>query len=411
MNITRHTDANFRRALSPTVIRLGLVSFFADVASEMLYPITPLFLTALLGASISSVGLIEGIAEGTASLLKVYAGTWSDRSGNRKFFVGAGYLFAAIAKPLIGLASSWPLVLFARSFDRFGKGIRSAPRDAMLSESIAPELRGAAFGWHRMMDTLGATVGPLGAVLFLHFYQDPEDLRYIYFLALIPGLLSVALVLSVRDSARTKSPATPRPVTVQRPMFSLSNFSRDFKIYLGAWFIFSLANSSDVFLILKAQKSGFNLTETIFLYTFYNLIYSVGSPYLGAISDKIGRKPVLIMGLLVFAAVYAWLGLATQHWQFWLIFGVYGLYMAATDGVGKAFAVDLVRPESKASGLGFLGTLTGIATLFASVIAGFLWDHLGNEFTFFYGSAGALIAAGVLLSAKPQALLNSPLPR
>lgn len=388
------------KALSPTVVKLGLVSFFADVSSEMLYPITPIFLTLVLGASVANVGIIEGVAEGIASLLKTYSGRWSDRIQKRKTFVWVGYLFAAIAKPITGGATSWFYVLFARGFDRLGKGIRSAPRDALLAESVKPQYLGAAFGWHRMMDTLGAAIGPLIAILFLQVYSEPQHLRWIYYLAVVPGLISVLVVFTVKESTHEKSRAKDSALKLQ-----LSSLPKSFKTYLTAWGIFSLTNSSDVFLLLKAQKSGLSLTMTILLYAFYNLLYAISSPYLGHLSDRFGRKWVLISGLFVFALVYAAFGFAIEPWQFWCLFGIYGFYMAATEGVGKALAVDLVPKEFKATGLGLLGTVSGFATIVASSAAGLLWDHLGSQWSFFFGATGAVLAICVLftLPNKPVA--------
>ena len=383
------------RALSPTVIRLGLVSFFADVSSELLYPITPIFLTLVLGASVFNVGVIEGVAEGTASLLKTYSGRWSDRLQKRRTFIWLGYLFTALAKPLVGGASSWFQVLFARSFDRFGKGIRTAPRDALLAESVPPELRGAAFGWHRMMDTLGAVVGPLIAILFLQYMKSPGHLRWLYYAATIPGLISVLIVFSVSEKSDRRSSLGPS--LVKSVPLRLAIMSKEFKRFLCAWGVFSLANSSDVFLLLKAQKSGLSLSYTIILYTFYNVLYALTSPYLGKLSDKFGRKWILVSGLIVFAVVYALFGFASQPWQFWCLFGIYGTYMGATDGVGKAFAIDLVPSDLKATGLGLLGTVTGFATIVASSVAGFLWDRLGNQWAFNYGALGAVIAIFILI--------------
>jgi MFS family permease len=383
---------NSKSALNPTVIRLGVVSFLADVSSEMLYPITPIFLTMVLGASVMNVGIIEGCAEGTASLLKTYSGRWSDRIQNRKTFVWLGYLFAAIAKPITGAATSWIHVLFARSFDRLGKGIRSSPRDALLAEAVDSKYRGAAFGWHRMMDTAGAAVGPLLAILFLHYFNDPSQLRWIYYLAVIPGLLSVLVVFTLKETKKSGAPTKPAG------KFEIGKMNKDFKTYLLAWGVFSLANSSDVFLILKAKQSGLTLIHTILLYVFYNILYSAASPYLGKISDDFGRKWVLISGLLIFAFVYVGFGFATSIWEFWALFGVYGLYMAATDGVGKAFAVDLVPANLKATGVGILGTVTGFATIFASSLAGFLWDKVGPEWTFIYGAGGAVLATLIMIT-------------
>ncbi|MBV2167475.1 MAG: MFS transporter [Bdellovibrio sp.] len=386
------TDEKSPKVLNATVVRLGLVSLFADISSEMLYPITPIFLTTVLGASMFSVGLIEGVAEGVASLLKTYSGKWSDQLQKRKTFIWLGYLLSALAKPLIGAAGSWGQVLSARVVDRFGKGIRSSPRDALLAEAVPFSLRGAAFGWHRGMDTLGAAIGPILALIFLN--MTTQDLRSIYYWALIPGLFAVVIALSVREKKRDIQIAT------SKIDLSFKLFGVKFKSYIFAWTLFSLTNSSDVFLLLRAQQSGMSLTKTVVLYAFYNLLYSLGSPYLGHLSDKVGRKVVLMAGLSVFAFVYLLFGYATAEWHFWVLFGVYGIYMAATDGVGKAYAVDLIEPSLKATGLGILGTATGVATIFASSMAGFIWDHLGALYTFIYGASGAVLAVLILSYIK-----------
>ncbi len=386
-------DQSKEKVLNPTVVQLGLVSLFADISSEMLYPITPIFLTTVLGASMTSVGFVEGFAEAVASLLKTYSGAWSDRISRRTPFVAAGYFLSAIGKPIIGFSTGWTQVLFARSLDRTGKGLRTAPRDALLAEAVSSRLRGAAFGWHRAMDTLGAAIGPLFAIFYLSL--EGQNLRQIYYWALIPGLIAVGISLLVKEKkAETKKERSPIR------FFDFGSFSSPFKTYLGAWTLFSLTNSSDVFLLMKAKAEGIGLTEIILLYCGYNLVYSVFSPYFGALSDRIGRKGLLVSGLLVFAAVYLGFSFATAHWHFWILFGVYGTYMAATDGVGKALAVDLIESSRKATGLGALGTVTGISTVFASTIAGLLWDHFGALSTFIYGASGAFLAAVVLIQVK-----------
>ncbi len=379
-----------KSALSQTVIKLGIISFFADVSSEMLYPITPIFLTATLGASMVSVGLTEGFAEAMASLFKAYGGVWSDRTGKRRVFITAGYFIAAISKPLIGFSSSWTHVFFARGLDRSGKGIRNAPRDALLSDSIDADSQGEAFGWHRLMDTMGAIIGPLIAVLFLA--ASPHSLRSLYFWALIPGLLAVLITFFIKESTSKKPTSTQ---AVKKPARDVLRNS-GFKTYFLGWTLFSLTNSSDVFLILRTKQSGVSLSTTIFLYCFYNVVYALSSPYLGRLSDQMKRKYVLMGGLFVFALVYLGFSQAIQLWQFWLLFGVYGLYMGATDGVGKALAVDLVPAELKATGVGVLGAVTGVSTVFASFVAGLLWDHYGSAATFVYGAIGALMGVLVL---------------
>lgn len=382
-------------ALNPTVVKLGLVSFFADVASEMLYPVTPIFLTAVLGASMSNLGLIEGVAEAIASLLKTYAGSWSDSVAKRKPFIIVGYFFGAISKPFIGLSQSWTQVLSARALDRTGKGIRSAPRDALIVDSVSASKRGAALGWHRGMDTLGAAVGPLLAIVLLSV--NPNDLRSLYYWALIPGLISVAVIFTVREP---KHEVHPKPF--ENPFKTWNKCGPDFRKYIYAWGIFSIANSSDVFLLMKAKSMGLSTQSVILLFCVYNLIYALSSPYLGKLSDRIDRMKVLISGLCIFGLVYLGFGFVNAAWQFWLLFGVYGLYMGATDGVGKALAVDLAPNEYKATSIGILGTVTGVCTIVASVLAGLIWDQFGSQWTFIFAALGSFLTITILIFILKQ---------
>jgi MFS family permease len=356
----------------------------------MLYPITPIFLTTVLGASMASLGLIEGCAEAIASLLKTYSGSWSDKLEKRKPFIIVGYALGAISKPFIGVSTNWSHVLFARLLDRTGKGIRSAPRDALIADSVIPENRGAAFGWHRSMDTLGAAIGPLFAILLLSF--DAKDLRSLYFWALIPGLLSVLVLFFIKE----KKHEPKKIALIINPFKSWNLLSPEFKKFVYAWGLFSLTNSSDVFLLMKAKSSGLTLTSVILLYCAFNLVYSLSSPYLGKLSDQIPRRKLLIAGLLIFILVYLGFSQATDAWQFWVLFLSYGLYMGATEGVGKALAVDLGSERLKGTSLGILGTVTGVATIFASAIAGQVWDVFGPQYTFFYGVVGAVLSIAVL---------------
>ncbi len=381
--------------LNPTVIKLGFVSFFADISSEMLYPITPIFLTTVLGASMASLGLIEGFAEAVASLLKIYSGSWSDSISKRKPFVIAGYFLAAISKPLIGFSSTWTHVLSARALDRTGKGIRSAPRDALIAESVHEKNSGAAFGWHRGMDTLGAALGPLIAIYLLSVTHD--NYRSIYSWALIPGFISVLIVFMVKEKKTDVATRNLNSKKWENPFVKFKDLDFNFKKYLIVWAVFSLTNSSDVFLLLKAKNAGLSTTSLILMYCSYNLIYAVMSPILGQLSDKMDRRKILFFGFFIFSIVYLCFGFATEAWHFVLLFLTYGLYMAATDGVGKAMAIDLIPKNLKATGLGILGTVTGICTLFASVAAGLLWDHLGSQSTFIYGATGAFTAAAITI--------------
>lgn len=377
------------KGLNSNVTVLGLISLLADISSEMLYPIIPIFLTSVLGAPISVVGFIEGTAEAIASLLKTYVGKLSDSLGRRRSFVFFGYTLSACARPLFALAGNWYFVLFSRSLDRLGKGIRTSPRDAMLAESVDSRYRGKAFGLHRGMDTLGAVVGPLVALAFLSL--NWIDLRWIFILSFFPALASALLVLKIKETAPTKLSKDLLSAKTHSPL------PKTFKLYLLGWGIFCIANSSDMFLILRAKELGFTTSTVILLYTFYNFVYALASPFLGDISDKIGRKPILISGLFLFALVYLGFAFSTHTWMLWILFGIYGLYMAATDGVGKALAIDLVDTKAKATAIGYLGTVTGIASLAASSLAGLFWSHYGSWTTFSYGALGAIVSGCVIL--------------
>ncbi len=393
--------------MNEIVFRLGLVSLFNDISTEMLYPITPIFLTAVLGASMTSVGVIEGLSEFIASMMKVYFGRWSDAAGQRKQFVIVGYSVSTVARPLIGFARSWPFVLVARAFDRVGKAVRSAPRDALLAESVERRFLGRALGWHRGLDSFGAFIGPLVAIALLK--EDAHHLRLIFFLAAIPALIAVLLVFSVRETKRAAywradehvdaadwlTRNSPRSTVASHPQLPL-----EFRKYLLGWGVFALANSSDAFLLLKMRQMGLTLTLVIFLYAFYNLIYSLTSPWLGHLSDQLGRKRVLLFGFGLFALVYFGFTRAHSSGQFASLLAVYGIYMGATDGVGKAWAVDLVSPEVKATALGALGTVTGVGALVASLTAGLIWDHVGATGPFLFGAVAALMSAALLLFVR-----------
>ncbi|MHB0939289.1 MAG: MFS transporter [Armatimonadota bacterium] len=394
------------RGLTPNVIRLGWVSFFADISSEMLYPLIPIFLTAVLGAPVAVVGFIEGAAEATASLLRTVSGRLSDLSGRRRPYVFSGYLISAVAKPLIAVASivlGWPLVLFARVADRFGKGLRSSPRDALLADSVSQGYRGRAFGWHRAMDTAGAILGPLVALAIVLQYQGTVP-HEIFYIAFIPGVIGAFLVLLAREKQKP-------PQVKDVPKIAFGALPPAFRGYLIAWGAFALANSSDVFLILRtnqileANNIAAALPITIALYILYNIIYTAASPYLGHLSDVLGRKRVLIGGLLIFALVYLGFAFATSLWHLAALFAVYGLYIAATDGVGKALAVDLVPTNIRASALGLLGTVNGVAILAASSVAGILWTTVGPWAAFAYGALGAVFGSLLLTRVRTRAVL------
>ena len=380
--------------MNPVIYKVGLISFFADLSSELLYPITPLFLTSVLGASMTSLGLIEGCAELTASLLKGWAGQRSDAYGKRRPFVWGGYLVSTISKGLIGLSSSWVGVLIARSLDRVGKGLRTAPRDALIAESVPKEQLGFAFGVHRGMDTLGAVLGPLAAIYLLRVWGEGR-LRDFYFLSLIPGLFAVGLAFFLPESIRV---AKKR---IQDSMKGrLREMPRSYFVFLTAWGVFALGNSSDAFLILRTRQNGSSLITTVILYCVFNLVYAASSPLIGRWSDQIGKTKMMKLSLVLFALVYLGFGFSISPW---ILFPLYGLFMGMSEGVGKALVAEHV-PEGReqelgATAQGYFGMVSGFAALGASLIAGVLWDQVGSAAPFIFGGIGAILSLIVFLIA------------
>lgn len=383
----------------PTVRSLGWVSLFTDLSSEMVYPITPVFLTTVLGAPAWTVGIIEGVAESTASLLKLYSGWLSDRAERRKPFVVAGYSLAALSKPLIGLAGGWGQVLGARFLDRVGKGLRAAPRDALIAQSCSADQRGQAFGLHRSMDTTGALLGPLLGFGFLQLF--PGQFRGLYAIAFIPALVGV-LVLA----ARVREPRRPAAQSQQSslPQFTFRGLSPAYRRYLLVVGLFGLGNSADAFLLLRAQDAGFTEGKLLLLYAAFNLVEVVLALTVGRLSDRIGRRPLLISGYLVFAFVYLGFATAQRAEVILLLFIGYGLYEALTRGVQKALVVDLVHPDRQGAEIGTFHMLIGLSALPASLIAGFLYTQVSISAPF-YLSAGLAVLSALLLAtgAKLQA--------
>jgi len=370
---------------------LGWVSFFQDVSSEMIYPLLPLFLVNVLGAPTSIVGLIEGIAESTASLLKVFSGWLSDRTGHRKTWAVAGYGLSALVKPMVALARGWPFVLFVRFADRFGKGVRTAPRDALIAASTDQAQRGRAFGFHRAMDTAGAALGPLLASGLLLLYNS--NYRPVFAWALVPGLISVAILIIFVREVREAEGERREP-----PRLSLKPFSRTYKLFLLVTVLFTLGNSSDAFLVLRAQNLGVPPAAIPLVWLLFNVVYSLVSTPAGILSDRIGRKRVMVSGYLVFALVYLGFALAGAAWEVWGLFVVYGVYYGVTEGVARAFAADLVPGHLRGTAFGVYHTLTGLALLPASLIAGWLWQSFTPAAPFAFGAVLSSVAA-VLLAA------------
>ncbi len=375
------------------VFVLGIVSFLTDVSSEMVYPLVPLFLTSTLGAPLAAVGLIEGLAESAASLFKAGGGWLSDRMRARKPFVFAGYALSAASKPLMAAAYVWPVALLVRFADRTGKGIRTAPRDALVADVTPPELRGRAFGFHRAADTLGAVAGPAAALGLLAAFGG--SFRLVFIVAFAPALAGVALLALVRERP-PRAAATPAAAAGWRDL------GAGFYVFLAVSLLFALGNSSDVFLLLRAKDLGLSNSEVVLSYVLFNLVYAVVAMPAGIASDRLGRRGVIGSGFGVFAAVYVGFGLAGGGAAVWPLFAVYGLYMAMTEGVGRALVADFVPSERRATALGLYQGAMGVMVLLSSVIAGALWDTVDASAPFFLGGATALAALALLLVALPR---------
>lgn len=380
--------------LSRSAIILGLVSLLADISSEMIYPILPLFLTQTLHAPAAVVGLIEGVAVGASTAIGGISGWISDRLGRRKPVAFAGYLLTAVTRPMIAAAQVWPVVLGARFAERFGKGIRTAPRDALLAESTAEQYRGRAFGFERAMDSAGAVVGPLIALALVGWAG--VGARTIFLISGIPATLAALLILTVRergDSARDV------PDSVK---FSLAGATREYKRLLLVTGVFGLANSANSFLILRSEQLGLDRKWTILAYALYNAVASLASMPAGAASDRFGRRNVLMVGFGIYAASYAGLGAANAGWMVWPLFALYGLFPALTDGVGKAMAVDTAGKAGRGTAIGIYSMVMGLTQIAASYIGGVLWDKVDSSATFYFGAGLAALAMLLLFLLLPS---------
>jgi len=374
--------------LPKNVRALGWVSFANDLGSELAYPIVPLFLRSVLGASFAVVGVIEGIAEGVAVGLRGIAGWLSDRAGGRrKPWIVAGYGLTAASRPLLAAANVWGIVLGARLVDRAGKAARTAPRDALIRDSTPPPLLGASFGYHRAMDTAGAVIGPLVAVALLSVGMS---LRSVLWVAVVPGFATLLLLRAIHEA--------PPPARAEvMPTGPARRLPTSFWIALGIWVVFSVGNSSDVFLILRSKNLGLDFTLTVLAYAAYNLVYSTLSWPLGALSDRVPRAAVLAGGLATFALVYLGFAFAPADWAVWPLFAVYGAYIAATEGVAKAWVGDRAPAGVAGTAYGLFAAASGGALLVASIGAGLLWSHVSPRAPFVLGAAAA--AAALLLLA------------
>ena len=380
--------------LSGNTFLLAFASLFADISTEMLYPVLPVFLTQTLKASGSIVGLVDGFAQATQNIVQGFSGALSDKLQRRKFIALVGFLLAAAAKPLMGLSTVWQGVFGARLLDRFGTGTRSAPRDALIASSVDEKDRGKAFGLEGFGDNAGAFLGPLLAVFLL--YALHVGIRVIFYLAIIPGLLAFFMVLLVKEH--------PAAVAAKSKIdISLRQFPKDYWKYLLVTALFGLGNSSNAFLILRTQDIGASLKTTILIYAAFNLVAALISYPAGSLSDRWGRKNILLASFIIFLVAYLGFALTQNVHLIAALFVFYGLYQGIFRAVGKAFAADFVPEHLRASGIGWYSTTVGLLQLVASVVAGLLWDRIGHAAVFYYGATFAVVGSIGLLLLIPAA--------
>ena len=384
--------------LSPNVLFLGITSFLTDISSEMIFTLLPLFLLNVLRVGTPVIGLIEGVAESTATLTQLLSGWLSDKLRRRKTLACLGYTISTLAKPVLYFASSWGLVLGVRFFDRLGKGVRTSPRDALLAASTPAEVRGKSFGFHRALDTFGAVVGLGGAAATVFLLQQGElelarnTYQTLVLISLLPAVLAVGVIFFL---VREVSPAG-EPSSSSFTTSSPARFDRRFKLFLGIMVVFTLGNSSDAFLVLRAQNLGLSVFHILILFIFFNLVYASFSLPAGMLSDRLGRRRLIILGWLIYAASYLGFAFATDFWHVWLLFGLYGLFRGATEGVERAFVADLVGAEKRGTAYGLFHTAVGITILPASLIAGWLWQLISPSAPFLFGGILAGLAALLL---------------
>lgn len=405
-------------ALPRNVKVLAAVSFLTDVASELVYPLLPLFLSTVLGVSASALGVIEGFAESASSLLRLPAGWWSDRTKRRKPLVVIGYSIAALARPLIGVAQGAGQVLAIRVSDRFGKGLRTAPRDALIADSVPASQRGYAYGVHRGADNLGAVFGPLIAWAALTYGW--AELRTLFYWTALPGLLSVLLLilfvheregvaLGAEGASRLVTPATPKQQTdVNGPPLSVAAVADDAPLGAAFWrmlavvFLFTLSLSTDAFLLLRASQLGVPTAMIPILWAALHVVKSSSSVWSGALSDRVGRRPLILGGWGIYAFVYCGFALASEGWQAWALFLVYGLYFGMSEGAEKALVADLAPPSRRGAAFGWFNAAVGIAALPASIVFGLVWDAYGAEAAFGMGASIALLSCLLFALVVPR---------
>jgi MFS family permease len=394
--------------LTRNVYVLGAVSLFTDISSEMIVPVRILFLVGVLNTPLALAGLIEGLAESATSVLKVISGQIADRASARKPLIVFGYTVSNLVKPLMALAGSWPVALGMILIDRAGKGARGSPRDAILADSTEQPYLGKAFGFHRAMDTLGAAIGPLLTFAILAFSQN--DLRQVFLWTAVPGILSVIVLVGfLREPTVTRVNAQPGVTPATSPRSSAASLGPRFWLFTAVATVFALGNSSDAFIFLRTEGLEHSLEAVPLVYFGYNLVYALLATPLGSLSDRWGRLPVLVAGYTAFGLVYAGWAAANQPWHAYALFLLYGIYAAATEGIGRAMVADVVPRARRGTALGWFNGMTGLAALPANLLGGWLWSTVGPSATFALGAWLALVAAALLVAWSPW-LLSQPRP-
>lgn len=393
--------------LPSNVVWLSIASMFNDISGEIITRGLPLFLAGSLGVSKSIIGLIEGISDSTASLLKIASGWYSDRWGSRKAVASTGYTLTAVARPLLYFTSSWVIPLVSKFFDRAGKGIRTAPRDALIADSVAPNMRGRAFGFHRALDPLGAVIGALIAAWFIYHWAGPANTitaiewKKLIIIAAIPSFISALIVLILVKEKRRE---IKEPIPL-REIFNVGHDKRFMRLIVVVGF-FTLGLSSDAFLVLRAQSIGLSIGEIFVLIALFNTVTTLSAYPAGKLSDKIGRRVLMRAGWIAYALIYIGFAFATESWHIWVLYLGYGIYYGLTEGVEKAFVADLVAPHERGAAYGLYNGAMGIAILPASIIAGVLWQSFGPAAPFLFG-AGIAVISVVLLSTIREDRLRS----
>jgi MFS family permease len=403
-------DANQKRifGFSPNVFFLGIVSLLTDISSEMIFTLVPLFLSNVLGVATTIVGLVGGLSDSTDAIFRIFSGWFSDKIGKRKLLAVVGYTLSTAIKPLMYLANTWGAVLAIRFGDRVGKGIRSSPRDALVASSLSPSERGKGFGFHRAMDTTGATLGLILAAIIIYLVQGGgldltlKSYQWLVLVGIIPAVLGVIVLLIFVREKRGEETLGGTPKT--GPPTAKGGFDIRFKIFLAIMAVFTLGNSSDFFVILRAQNLDVPLVQVTLMLVLFNATYAITALPMGMLSDKLGRRRVIALGWLIYGLVYLGFALASSIWLAWLLFALYGIYYGVVEGVARAFVADLVPEGRRGTAYGLFQGVTGLMLLPASLIAGWFWQIFNPSAPFYFGAGLAFLAmVGILaLIKEPQ---------